>query len=40
VQEPVEDGGGQDVVAQDIFPQDSAPFGEVLVAGQDDRAAL
>jgi len=35
VQQPVEDGGGDDRVAQDI-----APVAEALVGGQDDAAAL
>jgi hypothetical protein len=35
VQEPVEDRGGQDVVAEDL-----SPFGEALVAGDDHRAAF
>ena len=35
VQEPVEDGGGEDVVAED-----AAPFGEALVAGDDHGAAF
>ena len=34
VQESVEDGGGEDFVAQD-----GAPFGEGLVAGGDDQRA-
>lgn len=35
VQESVEDGGGQDVVAED-----GSPFGEVFVAGDDGGAFL
>jgi site-specific DNA recombinase len=35
VQQPVEDGGGQDVVGEH-----AAPFGEGLVAGEDHRAAF
>ena len=35
VQEAVQDGGGQDVVAED-----GAPFGEGLVAGDDGGALL
>jgi len=35
VQEPVEDGGGDDLVGEDL-----APLGEGLVAGDDDRAAF
>jgi hypothetical protein len=34
-QESVEDGGGEDVVAED-----AAPFGEALVAGDDHGAAF
>src|SRR5688500_16912619 len=35
VQEPVEDGGGQDLVAEDL-----APFAEAFVRGQQRRALL
>ena len=35
VEEPVEDGGGEDVVAEDV-----APFGEGFVAGDDHGAAF
>src|SRR6266542_4098226 len=35
VQQPVQDGGGEDVVAEDL-----APFAERLVAGEQDRAAF
>jgi hypothetical protein len=35
VEEPVEDGGGEDFVAED-----AAPFGEALVAGDDHGAAF
>ncbi len=35
VEEPVEDGGGEDFVTEDL-----APFAEGLVRGEDDRALL
>ena len=35
VEQPVQDGGGQDRIAEDLAPVD-----EALVAGQDDGGAL